>query len=75
MNTAGIDLSLTSTGLCIGGKPLAIRSKLRGAERLCEIRDCLIEKLKFANTEIVALEGYSYSSRFPKPIQSVNLVV
>ena len=64
MNTAGIDLSLTSTGVCINGNPLAISSKLRGAERLCEIRDRLIEKLKFANTKIVALEGYSYSSRF-----------
>lgn len=64
VNTAGIDLSLTSTGLCIGGNPLAIRSKLRGAERLCEVRDRLIEKLKIAKTEIVALEGYSYSSRF-----------
>lgn len=64
MNTAGIDLSLTSTGLCISGNPTAIRSKLRGTERLIEIRDELLKRLINSNVEIVALEGYSYSSRF-----------
>ncbi len=64
MNTAGIDLSLTSTGLCISGDLTAIRSKLRGELRLIEIRDALMEKLVGKSVQIVALEGYSYSSRF-----------
>ncbi|NBR35801.1 MAG: hypothetical protein EBT80_00160 [Chitinophagales bacterium] len=62
--TAGIDLSLTSTGLCIGGQVSSIRSKLRGHQRLIEIRDELIKRLTEGNVEIVALEGYSFSSRF-----------
>lgn len=64
MDTAGLDLSLTSTGLCIDGEPTVIRSKLKGAPRLSAIRDEIISKLKVCNVKIVALEGYSYSSRF-----------
>jgi len=64
MRTAGIDLSLTSTGLCISKVPRTIRSKLRGAERLIEIRDELLKQLTENNVDVVALEGYSYSSRF-----------
>ena len=64
MRTAGIDLSLTSTGVSIDENVFAIRSKLRGHERLIEIRDELINKLVNSKVEIVALEGYSFSSRF-----------
>ena len=64
MNTAGIDLSLTSTGVCVNGEPFSIRSKKRGVDRLIEIRDLITESVKKNNVSYVALEGYSYASRF-----------
>ncbi len=64
VQTAGIDLSLTSTGLSISGHLTAIRSKLRGELRLIEIRNDILLRLQEKSVQIVALEGYSYSSRF-----------
>jgi Holliday junction resolvasome RuvABC endonuclease subunit len=59
----GLDLSLTSTGVSIGGLTTSIKSKSKGSERLLEIRNEIIELVGTSGVEIVAVEGYSYASR------------
>ena len=59
----GLDLSLTSTGVSIGGLTTSIKSKNRGPERLVEIRDEIINLAKDGGVNVVAIEGYSYASR------------
>lgn len=59
----GLDLSLTSTGVSIGGLTTSIKSKNKGSERLLEIRNEIIELAQTSGVEIVAIEGYSYASR------------
>lgn len=61
--TMGLDLSLTSTGVSIGGLTTSIRSKNRGSHRLVEIRDEIVNQARSHNVQIVAIEGYSYASR------------
>jgi Holliday junction resolvasome RuvABC endonuclease subunit len=63
MNTMGLDLSLTSTGVSIGGSTHSIRVDTRGVERLKEIRDSIINTAVEHHIEVVAIEGYSYASR------------
>lgn len=59
MRIAGLDLSLTATGLVdADGTPHLISSHLRGLERLAELRDLILDNL--ANATIVAVEGYAY---------------
>jgi len=62
----GLDLSLTSTGVSVGGKTFSIKSKLRGIQRLVEISEQVIESAKKTNPAIVILEGYSYGSKFSR---------
>jgi Holliday junction resolvasome RuvABC endonuclease subunit len=59
----GLDLSLTSTGVSIGGLTTSIRSKNKGSERLLEIRNEILTLAQEAGVQIVAVEGYSYASR------------
>ena len=59
----GLDLSLTSTGVSIGGLTTSIRSKNKGSERLLEIRNEILALAQEAGVQIVAIEGYSYASR------------
>lgn len=59
----GLDLSLTSTGVSIGGLTTSIKSKQKGSERLLEIRNEVIKLAQESEVEIVAIEGYSYASR------------
>jgi Holliday junction resolvasome RuvABC endonuclease subunit len=59
----GLDLSLTSTGVSIGGLTTSIRSKNKGSERLLEIRNEILALAQEASVQIVAIEGYSYASR------------
>lgn len=57
----GIDPSLTATGIALpDGTTLTIRSKLRGIERLADIRSIVLGLC--ANTDLVVVEGYSYGS-------------
>lgn len=59
----GADLSLTSTGISIGGETFIIASKARGPERLIEISKTIISLAIKYNVTLVAIEGYSYASR------------
>jgi len=59
----GIDLSLTSTGYCVSGNAGVIESKLRGPARLVEISEILISRIRENDASLVAIEGYSFSSR------------
>jgi crossover junction endodeoxyribonuclease RuvC len=69
MRIAGIDQSLTSTGVVIlddqGNKIMnwAIKSKLRGTERLIDIEERLIGQLKQLNVEKAYMEGYAMGIR------------
>lgn len=60
----GLDLSLTSTGVSVGGATRSIKSKNRGTKRLVEIRDEIVKIVKSERIEIVAIEGYSYASQY-----------
>ena len=59
----GLDLSLTSTGVSVNGETTSIRPTSRGTIRLIEIRDTLLALLAEHQTQIVAVEGYSFASR------------
>lgn len=63
MVTMGIDPSLTSTGISIGGVTASIRKTSRGVHRLLEVRNDLIYIIKQHNVNCVAIEHYSYASR------------
>ena len=65
----GLDLSLTSTGYAIGENGRARPGLLvppdgrnRGVRRLAWVRDAVLELA--ASAELVAIEGYSFSSKF-----------
>jgi len=61
--TMGIDLSLTSTGVSIGGVTASIRKTSRGVQRLLEVRNDLIYMAKEHSVDCVAIEHYSYASQ------------
>lgn len=63
MNTLGLDLSLTSTGVCYGGTTDSIRPTTRGVERLVDIRDRVMAIVEGQRIQIAAIEHYSYMSR------------
>lgn len=63
MHTAGIDLSLTSTGISIGGEVSVIRVSSKGVVRLNEISLKIVELFKDNSVNAVAIEGYSFASR------------
>ena len=67
VRVAGIDASLTGTGVCCLTKgvyyPVFLPEvKLRGAERLLELRRRLFKVIDDFKPELVMLEGYSYDS-------------
>lgn len=64
MNTLGLDLSLTSTGVSYGGTTASIRPTTRGVERLVEVRDKVMAVCEGQRIQIVAIENYSYMSRY-----------
>lgn len=59
----GIDPSLTSTGVSIGGNTRSIRPVLKGVPRLVEIRNAVMNLVREHEVATVAIEGYSYGSR------------
>lgn len=63
MLLAGLDLSLTSTGLSISGNTQIISTNKKGAQRLsivsCEITNILVS----SNIDCALIEGYSFASR------------
>lgn len=63
MNTMALDLSLTSTGVSIGGVTQSIQVDTRGVERLRDIRDRIVRLVLDNEIDIAVIEGYSYASR------------
>jgi crossover junction endodeoxyribonuclease RuvC len=63
MNTAGLDLSLTSTGISINGEVSVIRVSTKGVIRLNEISSKIVQLFKTNSVDCVAIEGYSFASR------------
>ena len=61
--TMGIDPSLTSTGVSVGGATSSIRPVLNGVPRLIEIRNAIVNLVSEHDIQVVAIEGYSYGSR------------
>lgn len=61
--TMGIDPSLTSTGVSVGGQTVSIRPDSTGPERLVEIRDQIMYTIRHHQINCVAIEHYSYASR------------
>jgi crossover junction endodeoxyribonuclease RuvC len=59
----GLDLSLTSTGVCSKEGSFAYQPKTKGMERLANIRDEVMLVVTAQNHPIVIVEGYSFSSR------------
>lgn len=62
MNLIGIDASLTSTGVA-STTLYTVNSKLKGPQRLIDIREAVRTELKTTPDAVVAIEGYSMGSR------------
>jgi crossover junction endodeoxyribonuclease RuvC len=74
MKYAGIDPSLTSTGISIFTDAVNLvevkrirPKKLRGPARLAFIRDEVLSFLKKNKVKMVCLEGYAFGSKFAGP--------
>jgi crossover junction endodeoxyribonuclease RuvC len=59
----GLDLSLSSTGICSKEGFFAYQAKTKGMERLVEIRDGVMLVVAAQEDPVVMVEGYSFSSR------------
>jgi len=59
----GLDLSLTSTGMCVNGTTSAITSKHKEVRRLKDIRDQLFLYLLEHDVRGAVIEGYAFSAR------------
>ena len=62
----GLDLSLTSTGVCVSGTSFSINSKHKGTKRLIEISERLLNIINLENPQAIMLEGYSFGSKFSR---------
>lgn len=67
MNIMGIDPSLTNFAIVgfnnEGVTQELIKSKLKGPERLIQIRDALIEEMEKLEPDYVGIEGYGFNSQ------------
>lgn len=63
MLLAGLDLSLTSTGISIGGQTRIISTPKKGPERLSIISYEVVSALEAENVDCAIIEGYSFASR------------
>lgn len=59
----GLDLSLTSTGICINGNAETIATTQKGMFRLSWIREVILNRLEEVDQPAVCIEGYSFGSR------------
>jgi Holliday junction resolvasome RuvABC endonuclease subunit len=60
---AGLDLSLTSTGLSISGFTQVLSVPSKGAERLSSLSKQILEICLQESVDCVLIEGYSFASR------------
>lgn len=63
MTPVGLDLSLTSTGVSVESRQFLIKSKLKGTDRMIDLREQLRSTLQAIDSPLVLLEGFSYNSR------------
>lgn len=63
VNILALDLSLTSTGYCHGGETGVIAVDETGPARLSKIRKEVENLVNGFSIDIIAIEGYSFSSR------------
>ena len=63
MNLMGLDLSLTSTGISVNEETFVIASKQKGAARLSEISQLVLDSCITLDVRCVIIEGYSFASR------------
>lgn len=65
MNIAGLDLSLTATGIATADGVDTIKTNERGVRRLFWLRRQILKAITESTTPVdaVALEGYSYASQ------------
>ena len=59
----GLDLSLTSTGICVDGVAESLSSQLKGVERLADLAEQVCERVSSTPHAVVCVEGYSFGSR------------
>lgn len=62
-NVVGLDLSLTSTGLCVEGDAITISTSVKGVERLRSIAREVMLRVMPLQGPAVCIEGYSFGSR------------
>jgi Holliday junction resolvasome RuvABC endonuclease subunit len=63
MTVVGLDLSLTSTGICIDGVAESLSSQLKGVERLADLAEQVCQRVSSTPHAVVCVEGYSFGSR------------
>ena len=63
MNTLGLDLSLTSTGVSMSGDTWVLSTSTKGAQRLSIITNKVINTVIENQIALVVIEGYSFGSR------------
>lgn len=64
MIVLGVDPSLASTGVCFADDEyLTHQSKDKGPKRLIDIRNFVMAIVRAHHVEMIAIEGYSFSSR------------
>lgn len=63
MRVLALDLSLVSTGVATEHGTSRIKSKLKGVERLIEIREALREILATNRPDVVFVEGYAMGAK------------
>lgn len=63
MKVMGLDLSLTSTGVSVGGGTSTISVKATGPERLFLISEQVLALCHQHLVDVVCVEGYSFASR------------
>jgi Holliday junction resolvasome RuvABC endonuclease subunit len=63
VDIVGLDLSLTSTGICVDGECSAIATASKGAERLHWLRTVILDRITEVQFPVVCIEGYSFGSR------------
>ena len=59
----GLDLSLTSTGMCVNGDAGSMSTTLKGIPRLNCISSMITNRLSEVSDPAVCIEGYSFGSR------------
>lgn len=63
ITVVGLDLSLTSTGLCVDGEAQTVTTAAKGVERLAALSHAITEKIEVLPSPVVCVEGYSFGSR------------